>query len=71
MVIGLGCRIDHNVPIIGAVKIDRIDGAIEATILLDRVRLSKHHDQAQRLLNLSADLDALFKDARAHLPALA
>lgn len=65
MVIGLACRVDHNQPVIAAVRLDRLDGLIVARVLLDRVRLSMHHDQAQQLLNLSADLDALVKGAGA------
>ena len=65
MVIGLACRVDHNQPIVAAVRVARAEGQVVATVVLDRVRLSMHHDQAQQLLNLSADLDALLKDAGA------
>jgi hypothetical protein len=60
MVLGLACRVDDGQPLIGLVWLSQ--GADGLSVEAQRLRPAKHHDRAQQLVNLAADIDTILKE---------
>lgn len=62
MVIGLACRVEGGQPVVGIVRLYQLTP--EPRVETFRIIPLRHHDRAQQLLNLGADLETQLKDEK-------